>query len=154
MNGIEKTNTISLSFTEVRMKTLFDPNIALVGKVMDMQLQRQNVLMSNIANVNTPHYRPRELFFEEELQKALNLGAQGMVTRTESAHIPSTFDVNTFSAQFDKKFTPRFVPGEDRVNLDKEMVKVNKNNLQYTTMAQLTKSSFEGIKTMIMEGSK
>ena len=136
------------------MKTLFDPNIALVGKVMDMQLQRQNVLMSNIANVNTPKYKPRELYFEEELQKALNLGALGKVTKTDKAHIPSSFDVSTFSADFDKKFTPREVHGEDRVNIDKEMTKVSKNNLQYTTLAQLSKSSFEGIKKIIMEGSK
>ena len=46
------------------------------------------------------------------------------------------------------------VHGEDRVNLDKEMVKMAKNNLQYTALAQITKSSFEGIRNIITEGSK
>ncbi len=136
------------------MKTLFESNIHLISNVMDMQLQRQNVLMSNIANVNTPNYKPRELHFEEELQKALNLGAMGKVTRTSDEHMPTSFDVNTFSADFSKKFTPRMVHGEDRVNIDKEMMKVNKNNLQYTTLSQLTKSSFDGIRNIIQEGSK
>ncbi len=135
-------------------KSLFNDNLQLVSRVMDMQLQRQNVLMGNIANVNTPDYKPRELYFEEELQKALNLGAMGKVSRTESGHIPSTFDSQTFAATFEKKFTPREVHGEDRVNIDKEMVKVNKNNLQYTTLSQLMTRSFEGIRNIIAEGSK
>ncbi len=136
------------------MKSLFDINVDLVGKVMDMQLQRQNVLMSNIANVNTPRYKPRELHFEEELQKALNLGSFGEVSKTSSGHIPNTFNLESFSADFEKRITPRNIPGEDRVNIDKEMIKVNKNNLQYTTLAQLSKSSFDGLKNIIAEGSK
>ncbi len=132
----------------------FDPNVDLISRVMDMQLQRQNVLMGNIANVNTPKYQPRELYFEEELQKALNLGAMGKVTQTSKEHMPTTFDVNTFSATFEKKFTPRVVHGEDRVNIDKEMMKINKNNLQYTTLAQISQKSFTGLKTIISEGSK
>ncbi len=136
------------------MKTLFHPNVNLVGKVMDMQLQRQNVIMSNIANVNTPNYKPRELEFEEELQKALNLGSQAKVTRTTAGHIPSTFDVNNFSADFDKKFTPKNIHGEDRVNLDDEMVKINKNNLHYTALSQIQKSTFDGVRNIITEGSK
>lgn len=136
------------------MKSLFEPHVRLVANVMDMQLQRQNVIMGNIANVNTPKYKPRELQFEEELQKALNLDARGKVTRTDGAHMPAAFDPDTFGPEWYKQFTPRTVHGEDRVNLDKEMVKMTKNNLQYTALSQVTKSSFEGVKTIIMEGSK
>ncbi len=136
------------------MKTLFEPNIGLLGKVMDMQLQRQNVLMGNIANATTPKYKPRELYFEEELQKSLNLGATTTMTRTSTGHIPTTFNSDTFTSTFNKKFTPREVHGEDRVNIDKEMMKVSKNNLQYTTLSQVTAKAFEGIKNIIMEGSK
>ncbi len=134
--------------------SLFNFNIELVSSVMDMQLQRQNVIMSNIANVNTPNYQPRELYFEEELQKALNLDALGNVAKTQDGHIPSTFNIHTFSAEFDKEFTPRTIPGEDRVNLDEEMVKISKNNLQYSTLSQIMTSSFTGLKNIISEGSK
>ena len=33
------------------MKSLFETHLNLVGRVMDMQLQRQNVVMGNVANV-------------------------------------------------------------------------------------------------------
>lgn len=136
------------------MKSLIEPHVRLLGTVMNMQLQRQNVISGNIANVNTPQYKPRELEFEAELQSALNLDAKGKVTRTAEGHMPATFNPDTFGPEWSKQFTPRVVHGEDRVNLDKEMVKMAKNNLQYTALSQITKSSFEGIKNIITEGSK
>ena len=136
------------------MKSIVEPHVRLIGTVMDMQLQRQNVIMGNIANVNTPKYKPRELEFEAELQSALNLDAKGKVARTAEGHMPAAFDPDGFGPEWSKQCTPRVVHGEDRVNLDKEMVKMAKNNLQYTALAQITKSSFEGIRNIITEGSK
>lgn len=60
------------------MKSMFNMEIGLVGKVMDMQLQRQNVIAGNIANVETPNYKPRELTFEKSCNRlwALMRGAR------------------------------------------------------------------------------
>lgn len=136
------------------MKSLFEPHVQLVGKVMDMQLQRQNVVMSNIANVRTPGYKPRELEFEKELQSALGLDAKGRMTITEKQHMPAVFDPEGFGPEWSKTFKPRVVHGEDRVNLDKEMTKMAKASLQYNALATVIKGNFEGIKTIIMEGQK
>lgn len=136
------------------MKSLFEPHLNLVGKVMDMQLQRQNVIMSNIANVNTPKYKTRSLEFEDQLQKALGLDMRGRVTRTDAQHMPVTFDPDGFSGDLKSTINPRVVHGEDRVNLDKEMTKMAKNNLQYTALTQIIKGNLDGIKTAITEGSR
>lgn len=136
------------------MKSLFEPHVNMIGKVMDMQLQRQNVIMSNIANVNTPQYKTRTLEFEGELQKALGLDMRGRMTRTSEAHMPVAFDPNGFGPDLEKSIKPRVAHGEDRVNMDKEMVKMAKNTLQYNALAQVIKGNLDGIKTAIMEGSK
>ncbi len=136
------------------MKSIDQDHMQLVSRVMDMQLQRQNVIMGNITNVNTPNYKPLELTFEKELQQALNLDAKGKISRTSSGHIPSVFDSTTFNADWVKRFMPRRAHGEDRVNIDKEMVKMAKNNLQYTTLSQVTKSGYDSLKTVITEASK
>lgn len=136
------------------MKSLIEPHVNLVGKVMNMQLQRQNVVMSNVANVKTPGYKPRVLEFEDELQSALNLDAQGRLTRTHEKHIPGRFDPNTFGASWDEELKPRIVHGEDRVNLDREMTLMAKTSLQYNAMTTVIKSNFEGLKQIISEGSK
>ena len=139
---------------EKDMKSLTESHVSLVGSVMNMQLQRQNVIMGNIANVNTPKYLPRELDFEEELQSALNLDAKGRMTHMDDGHMPASFDPDKFGPQWWKHPQLRVAHGEDRVNLDKEMVKMAKNQLQYNALSQITKSSFDGIRQVIQEGSK
>jgi flagellar basal-body rod protein FlgB len=136
------------------MKELFPNEIKLVGKVMNMELQRQNVIMGNMANVHTPGYKPRELEFEKELQAALGLDMTGRVTRTDLRHIPAVFDPEGFGPEWDKAFKPRIIHGEDRVNLDKEVVKMAKNSLHYNALTQVIRSNFEGIKNVITEGNK
>lgn len=136
------------------MKTLYEPHVNLVGKVMDMQLQRQNVISGNIANVKTPRYKPRDLEFEGQLQNALGLDMKGKMTRTAGEHMPSTFDPEGFSPEWFKQFKPKTVHGEDSVNIDKEMVKMAKNNMHYSALSQVIKQNLEGVKTIIMEGQK
>ena len=136
------------------MRGLFESHLQLAGTVMDMQLQRQNVIMGNISNVNTPGYKPRELKFESELQAALNLDFRGKMARTDEGHMPAVFDPDKFGPELFKEVKPGIVHGEDRVNLDKEMVAMAKNNLQYSALSQVTKHGFDGLKQIITEGSK
>ncbi len=136
------------------MKGIIEGHVNLVGKVMDMQLKRQNVVMSNLANVRTPGYKPRTLEFEKELQVALGLDARGKLSRTNEKHVPAAFDSESFGPEWDKKFLPRVVHGEDRVDLDKEMALMAKNSLQYNALASVMKSSFDGLRNIITEGQK
>ncbi len=136
------------------MKGLYSSQIELVGKVLDMRLQRQNVINSNLANVNTPRYKPRELEFEAELQKALGLDMKGNMARTSGEHMPTAFTANNFQPDWHKQIKPRTIHGEDRVNMDKEMVKLAKNQLQYNALTQIIQKNFEGLKTIISEGKQ
>ena len=136
------------------MKELFTNEVKLVGKVMGMELKRQNVIMGNMANVHTPGYKPRELTFEKELQAALGLDMTGRVTRTDKQHIPAVFNPESFGPEWEKAFKPRIIHGEDRVNIDKETVKMAKNSLHYNALAQAVKANFDGIRTTITEGSR
>lgn len=136
------------------MKSLFDKDISLMSKVMDMQLQRQNVVTSNLANVKTPGYKARKLMFEDELQAALGLDARGKLSRTSDNHMPSVFNAEGFSAEWEQAFKPRVVHGEDRVNMDKEMAAMAKVNLHYSALSTVMRSKFEGLKNIITEGAK
>ena len=136
------------------MKELFEQNIHLVGKVMDLRLQRQNVVMANVANVNTPKYKARKLAFEEDLQSALQLDAKGRMTRTNQMHMPAEFDVNGFQGKGIQDYKPRLVHGEDVVDLDKEMAAMSKNGMMYNALSDVIAKSFTGLQTVINEGSK
>lgn len=136
------------------MKSLIEPHLNLVGKVMNMQLQRQNIVMSNIANVKTPGYKPRVLEFEDDLQSALNLDSKGKITRTNEKHMPSGFDPDTFNGTWDQELKPRIVHGEDRVNLDKEMATMAKTSMHYNALSTVIKQGYDGLKQLISEGGK
>ena len=136
------------------MKGLFEQNIHLVGKVMDLRLQRQNVVMANVANVNTPKYKARKLAFEEDLQSALQLDAKGRMTRTDKKHMPAEFDVNGVQGKGIADFKPRTVYGEDVVDLDKEMAAMAKNGMMYNALSDVISKGFTGLQSVIAEGSK
>lgn len=136
------------------MKSLFSSHIHLQAKVLDMRLERQNVVAGNLANIKTPGYKARSLEFEEDLQRALGLDARGKMTRTNADHMPAKFDPKKFSADFIKDLKPRVVQGEDAVDLDKEMTTMAKNTLLYNTVVTTLQKNFEGLKTVISEGGK
>ena len=136
------------------MKSMFDKDIHLVGKVLDMQLQRQNVVTSNLANLKTPGYKARKLMFEDELQAALGLDAKGKMSLTSDKHLPTAFNADGFGPELNKAFRPRVVHGEDRVDMDKEMAAMAKTNLHYSALTTIMRSKFEGLKNIITEGQK
>jgi len=136
------------------MKSIFTKNIGLIGKVMDLRLERQNVVMSNMANQDVPAYKARRLEFESELQSALDLSDKGTMTRTSADHLPVAFNQSGFKGELDMKWKPRVVAGLDSVDMEKEMSIMAKNTLMYNALADLAKKDFEGLQRVITDGAK
>ena len=136
------------------MKGLFEHHLALTSKVLDMRLMRQNVVMSNLANVDTPNYKALRLDFEDNLQKALNLDVQGKMAKTDAHHVPSTFDAQTFGPSMEKEMPYRIIHGEDNVDMDKEMTVMAKNTMMYNALTTVLKHNFTGLQSVIQEGQK
>jgi len=137
------------------MPDIYGKNADLLAKVMDLRLERQNLVMSNLANINIPGYKARSMDFENELQNAL--GSQEMranITRTSAKHVPGHFDVNGYQENVVKEFKPRTIYGADAVDMDKEMSTMSKNSLMYNALTTVMQKNFEGIKTIIMDGGK
>jgi flagellar basal-body rod protein FlgB len=61
-------------------------------KAVALRQQRHEILASNIANVDTPHYKARDIDFASELKQAVERGKaanEGLsLTRTAPRHIP------------------------------------------------------------------
>ncbi len=134
------------------MKALFSDHIHVTSTAMDMRLERQNAVSSNLANVKTPGYQPRRVEFEEQLQAALDL--EGKLSRTTPQHMPAKFDPQTFEGEFIKEMEPRVYQGEDSVDLDQEMSKMSQNTLMYNALSQVISKNFEGLKTVIRQGGQ
>lgn len=136
------------------MKGLFPEHINVTAKVLDLRLERQNLVSSNLANVTTPGYKPKHIEFEKQLQSALNIDGRGKLTKTSKMHAPAAFDANSFSGDTIADFKPRVVYGEDSVDVDKEMVTMSKNALMYDALTQVIKKNFQGLQKVINDGAR
>lgn len=137
------------------MKGLFGNHIQLTSKVLDFRLLRQNVVMSNLANIKTPDYKARRLEFEKDLQASLDLDAKGKMTRTTEKHLPVVFNAESFSPDLEKDIIkPRIIHGEDNVDMDKEMSHMAKNTLMYNALTTVLNRNFQGLTAIIQEGSR
>ena len=101
-------------------------NYILSKKLLDAAHIRHEALSNNIANAETPGYKRRDLpvTFEKELNEAVSRGdkqkMRDMGIRTE----------------IDRRTKPIRLDGNN-VELDREMLEMNRNNLNYNFLAQL-----------------
>lgn len=136
------------------MTSLFPDHINVSAKVMDLELERQNIVASNLSNIKTPGYKALRFEFEKQLQAALQLDKQQQMTTTDKAHLPTKFNPATFSGDWHQELQTETVRGKDKVDLDKEMVVQAKTAMRYNTLATVLQKNFSGLKGIIMKGSK
>ena len=108
--------------------------------------ERQRVLAENVANADTPNYRPRDLTppkFERS-QPAL---ASLQLTRTEVAHIVPAADTSSRFAARVGGYDVR--PTGNAVNLEDEMIKVAANQMDFQQVATLYSRSLSLIKSAV-----
>ncbi|MEX2196706.1 MAG: flagellar basal body rod protein FlgB [Thermoleophilaceae bacterium] len=68
--------------------TLFDTTQIALERAMSGATLRHSVLASNLANANTPGYRPMDVDFHSALQEALQFGSRA-IEAAEIAPAPS-----------------------------------------------------------------
>jgi flagellar basal-body rod protein FlgB len=107
----------------------FDKNCALLEQLMTIAANKQKVIANNIANVNTPGFRRKELKFEEEFLKAVEENDLEAVRQVEGKVVYSD--------------DPTLQNAGNNVDIDKEMGLMNRNSLAYSLYTQLYAKKLE-----------
>jgi flagellar basal-body rod protein FlgB len=107
----------------------FDKNCALLEQLMTIAANKQKVIANNIANVNTPGFRRKELKFEEEFLKAVEENDMEAIRNTEGKVVYSD--------------DPTLQNDGNNVDIDKEMGLMNRNSLAYSLYTQLYAKKLE-----------
>ncbi len=108
-------------------------------KGLDAFALRQKVIAANIANVETPEYRAKQVTFEEELSKVLNRQKSGL-RRTHPDHIPVRGGVEALDrvkAEVIPDQSPALYNGVNNVDIDKEVAHMATNQIHYATVAKV-----------------
>ena len=123
---------------------------ALVEKAMDLRSQRQSLLASNLANVNTPGYRRKDISFEEKLRSAMNMSGTS-VARTRENHLGG--GQNLVSVVPDLVVPARTAINNDlnSVDMESELAKMGRNRLLYEVLIQAMTKKMQLLEYTIRE---
>ncbi len=103
-------------------------------RALDFHLERHNVLASNVANVDTPGFRPHELVRRGAAPEEGRLSMQ----RTDGEHLNSRgTTAETGSAEWVEDTTTPAGNDGNAVSLDREMAKLAANDLRYDGAAKI-----------------
>lgn len=121
------------------------PGLSALRTSMQWHQQRQRVLAENVANADTPDFRPRDLVRPNA--EALAAGARPALTmvRTNTAHIAISGDNSSFAV--DNRGGTETRPSGNSVSLDDEMLKVAQNQMDYQAATSLYTRSLGLLKT-------
>jgi flagellar basal-body rod protein FlgB len=110
------------------MKTLFQ-TMNQLERAMSFHRERHAVLAGNVANVDTPGFRPADLSRREELRAEIPLAL------TNEQHF-SLGEEGDAELVFDSSGPTQGADG-NAVNLDRELSKIDANRTRYTTNTEL-----------------
>jgi len=121
---------------------------------LSFRSDRQNIISSNIANINTPNYKTKDLVFENELNKVTNKNDLKMVV-TNPMHIP--FEQNEIKKIGSKIIEPEGLEEQNdgnNVNLDKQMSEMSKNQIAFNAIQASVKKDSAWLKEIIASSGK
>lgn len=114
------------------------PEIQALSRFLDISAFRTEIITSNLANIDTPGYRARDINFRQELERA--------VTNSEFAYAgfnPAVHEVRGLASR----------PDGNDVSLEREGLLLSETQLRFQIGVQLLQAKFHGILSAIKEGS-
>jgi len=145
------------------MKQLFGSTINILEQAINLRSLRNTLITANIANVDTPGYRPTDIPFQELMSRYMeDASAPSGLARTDEAHFNTdgrsgsgtTGSHGPIDQASDAVTEPSERGTPNSVDIDVEMTRLATNNLQYQAAVQALIKEFELLKTAITEGGK
>lgn len=124
-----------------------------VEKALDAAWLRNEAISQNIANVDTPGYKRKDVKFEEYLNDAIDKsGFKGFTT--DKRHIPiggnNIDDVEIKVTEENRNLSMRL--DGNNVDIEAEMAAMAKNTIKYNALVQ--RAGFSSLRYVITEGRK
>ena len=109
--------------------------------------RRQSAVSDNIANIDTPGYRRKEVPFETELRRAIGNGTARIAT-TDSRHVATSSRIGGQNTQATQMLNSSRLDGND-VDIDQEMVTLSETQLRYQAASSALNTKLATIRNVI-----
>lgn len=132
-----------------------DNELRFQQEALQLLSQRQDVLASNIANVDTPGYLARDIDFSQQLKNVVenNVKKSGEVALrlTSGKHIPATAPpIN--NEQLLYRIPDQPSADGNTVDMDRERVNFADNTVKYQTSLTILSSQLKNMMSVINQG--
>ena len=112
--------------------------------------ERHQVVASNLANIDTPGYKTKDMSFHATMDELLAPQSTGRLRATNERHIEG----ESFGLQ-ERVFEPKGLierADKNNVDIDREMMKQSETALGYSMMTQMVRGKYHKLMTSINEG--
>jgi flagellar basal-body rod protein FlgB len=120
--------------------------IGIMSRALDASSLRQKSISNNIANVNTPHFKPTKVSFEELLQHEVESRFIGKLTNEKHVRIGEMSRPPSPKLEQENNV---FQNSGNGVDLDYEMTKLSENTIWYQSLTYGLTEEFNLLKTSI-----
>ena len=133
---------------------LFDRTVTLLSRVLDLRARNHRLIVSNIANADTPDYKEFRMHVEDALKNESQTVAAPGLKRTRSGHLPVGRRDSAGVRITREKTTGYSLRGDgNTVDPDRSMSRMAENSLLYNTATQILNKKLQGLKAVIQGGS-
>jgi flagellar basal-body rod protein FlgB len=130
------------------------PIFAMLRARMQWHQERQRVLAENVANADTPNFRPRDLVppkFDQAAPRPVATAAIALA-RTDSGHLGGVAGGVAANFEVDHSGGKEVRPTGNAVSLEDEMMKVASNQMDFQAATAVYSRSLGLIKTAVGRG--
>ena len=136
------------------MSIEISPAYSLMEKALDYRSMRQDMIASNIANADTPFYKPRDIRFEDTLvQKQKEIFADSSNTlamaQTSGMHLEAQKEQDTSKAKLFYRDGHMARNDGNSVDIDVETTEMSKNSTMYNALIASIKKDAALFKSVI-----
>jgi flagellar basal-body rod protein FlgB len=121
------------------MGIVTDSTARALESALDLRLERQQLLASNIVNADTPNYKPTDMEFEGRLQSALGGDDGGSFSRTDSMHLGAKGGLDSATQGIVERSDVTNTMDGNGVDMDQELVRYSDNSIRYTATLEMVR---------------
>lgn len=127
---------------------IFGKDFELYKKALDVFFQRDLIISSNIANVDTPKYKAKDIYFEDYLRSIVYGEKPSLkLVLTNLRHIQSPYPPPPKPQVYYE--TNSFGPDGNSVDIDAEMIKLQENTFRYRVASEFMSGEFTSVRNAL-----
>ena len=130
---------------------LFSKTFAVLEKSMNLRSQKHSLLVSNIANMDTPNYKAFDILVEEEMEKTFGETNKMTLMQTHPEHFSLSGAANKNAPEVKPAERSQYNFREDgnTMDVDRTMSVLAENGLLYNASAQMISKKFQSLTNAI-----